>query len=240
MIVKDNAPSIWRLQHTSIRYTMNAAQAFDRLYQDISQNIAGAISDLNQLKIEDTQGERELSGLTLRLRHMQDRFSRELDLLKSNTEWDQFTIAFFGETNAGKSTLIESLRILLDETSRRQLIEQNQRDLQAFEASLAKQATLIVDDLQQIVAAYAEELDFIRTGTRRLEAIMQAESEARLELEREAASTKHEILQTEADARLALEQEAISARVQRQRLLAAALGLMAGLLLAGAGLLIWS
>ncbi|CAB3628797.1 Uncharacterised protein [Achromobacter spanius] len=238
--MKDNAPSIWRLQHTSIRYTMNAAQAFDRLYQDISQNIAGAISDLNQLKIEDTQGERELSGLTLRLRHMQDRFSRELDLLKSNTEWDQFTIAFFGETNAGKSTLIESLRILLDETSRRQLIEQNQRDLQAFEASLAKQATLIVDDLQQIVAAYAEELDFIRTGTRRLEAIMQAESEARLELEREAASTKHEILQTEADARLALEQEAISARVQRQRLLAAALGLMAGLLLAGAGLLIWS
>ncbi len=238
--MKDNAPSSWRLQHTSIRYTMNAAQAFDRLYQDISQNIAGAISDLNQLKIEDTQGERELSGLTLRLRHMQDRFSRELDLLKSNTEWDQFTIAFFGETNAGKSTLIESLRILLDETSRRQLIEQNQRDLQAFEASLAKQATLIVDDLQQIVAAYAEELDFIRTGTRRLEAIMQAESEARLELEREAASTKHEILQTEADARLALEQDAISARVQRQRLLAAALGLMAGLLLAGAGLLIWS
>ncbi len=217
---------------------MNAAQAFDKLYRDISQNIAGAITDLDQLKVEDAQGEKELSGLTRRLRDMQDRFNRELELLKAHTEWDQFTMAFFGETNAGKSTLIESLRILLDETSRRQLIEQNQRDFQAFEASLAKQATQIIDDLQQIVAAYAQELDAFRTETSRLQTIMQAESEARLVLERETASAKQAILQTEADARLSLEREATSARVQRQRWLAAGLGLVAGLLLAGVGLLI--
>jgi ABC-type antimicrobial peptide transport system ATPase subunit len=217
---------------------MNAAQAFDKLYQDISQNITGAIADLDQLKVEDAQGEKELSGLTLRLRHMQDHFNRELELLEAHTEWDQFTMTFFGETNAGKSTLIESLRILLNETSRRQLIEQNQRDLQAFETSLAKQATLIIDDLQQIVAAYAQELDAIRTETRRLQTIMQAESEARLVLERETATAKQAMRQAEADARLALEREATSAGVQRQRRLAAGLGLAAGLLLAGVGLLI--
>lgn len=32
--------------------------------------------------------------------------------------WDKLVIGFFGETNAGKSTIIESLRILLNETSR--------------------------------------------------------------------------------------------------------------------------
>lgn len=35
--------------------------------------------------------------------------------LQKNSEWDNFTVAFYGETNAGKSTLIESLRILLNE-----------------------------------------------------------------------------------------------------------------------------
>lgn len=35
--------------------------------------------------------------------------------LSKNAEWDTFTIAFYGETNAGKSTVIETMRILLDE-----------------------------------------------------------------------------------------------------------------------------
>jgi len=38
-----------------------------------------------------------------------------LSELEKNAEWDVFTIAFYGETNAGKSTLIETLRILLAE-----------------------------------------------------------------------------------------------------------------------------
>ncbi|HAS21567.1 MAG TPA: hypothetical protein DCR51_00090, partial [Idiomarina loihiensis] len=33
--------------------------------------------------------------------------------------WDTFTIAFYGETGAGKSTLIETLRILLDEPTKK-------------------------------------------------------------------------------------------------------------------------
>lgn len=38
--------------------------------------------------------------------------------LERNVEWDVFTIAFYGETNAGKSTLIETLRILLEEKTK--------------------------------------------------------------------------------------------------------------------------
>ncbi|GBU14677.1 hypothetical protein AwPolaro_00550 [Polaromonas sp.] len=39
----------------------------------------------------------------------------EVKELERLSEWDVFTVVFYGETNAGKSTLIETLRILLGE-----------------------------------------------------------------------------------------------------------------------------
>ncbi|GAA8783116.1 hypothetical protein DUHN20_09550 [Helicobacter pylori] len=43
---------------------------------------------------------------------------RELESLKNNGEWENFTIAFYGETGAGKSTLIECLRLFFKEPSK--------------------------------------------------------------------------------------------------------------------------
>ncbi len=43
---------------------------------------------------------------------------KELESLKNNEEWEKFTIAFYGETNAGKSTLIECLRLFFKERSK--------------------------------------------------------------------------------------------------------------------------
>lgn len=40
--------------------------------------------------------------------------------LKTNEEWDTFTIAFYGETNAGKSTIIEGLRIFFEEKTKKE------------------------------------------------------------------------------------------------------------------------
>ncbi|MDU9794374.1 GTPase [Helicobacter pylori] len=40
---------------------------------------------------------------------------KELESLKNNKEWENFTIAFYGETGAGKSTLIECLRLFFKE-----------------------------------------------------------------------------------------------------------------------------
>ncbi len=38
-----------------------------------------------------------------------------MKVLKNNEEWEKFTIAFYGETGAGKSTLIECLRLFFKE-----------------------------------------------------------------------------------------------------------------------------
>ncbi|WQX48597.1 GTPase [Helicobacter pylori] len=43
---------------------------------------------------------------------------KELESLKNNEEWEHFTIAFYGETGAGKSTLIECLRMFFKEQSK--------------------------------------------------------------------------------------------------------------------------
>ncbi len=43
---------------------------------------------------------------------------KELESLKNNGEWENFTIAFYGETGAGKSTLIECLRMFFKEQSK--------------------------------------------------------------------------------------------------------------------------
>ncbi len=43
---------------------------------------------------------------------------RELESLKNNEEWEKFTIVFYGETGAGKSTLIECLRLFFKERSK--------------------------------------------------------------------------------------------------------------------------
>ncbi|GAA7744898.1 hypothetical protein TH0100_04640 [Helicobacter pylori] len=43
---------------------------------------------------------------------------KELESLKNNEEWENFTIAFYGETGARKSTLIECLRMFFEEQSK--------------------------------------------------------------------------------------------------------------------------
>lgn len=50
----------------------------------------------------------------------------EIKELEQLSEWDVFTVAFYGETNAGKSTLIESLRILLGEEKKSKARQQFQ------------------------------------------------------------------------------------------------------------------
>ncbi len=49
------------------------------------------------------------------LRALHKTITEQLETLEKNAEWDTYTIAFYGETNSGKSTIIESLRLLLED-----------------------------------------------------------------------------------------------------------------------------
>ncbi len=52
------------------------------------------------------------------LQKLESKSLKELESLKNNEEWENFTIAFYGETGAGKSTLIECLRLFFKEQSK--------------------------------------------------------------------------------------------------------------------------
>jgi GTPase Era involved in 16S rRNA processing len=71
-----------------------------------------AITEQKETSAEIQQAQNETKE---NLTHSRCDIASSLEQLEKNSEWDVFTIAFYGETNAGKSTLIETLRILLQE-----------------------------------------------------------------------------------------------------------------------------
>jgi len=84
------------------------------IYVELQSVIKDLINTIDASQVETT--DKEIATLSRNLLNELDaNIAGELDKLKANSEWDMFTVAFYGETNAGKSTIIETLRILLEE-----------------------------------------------------------------------------------------------------------------------------
>lgn len=112
--------------------------ASTHIYADVLDQIRGIFSALDQNVYEyPSRGAcNTAKGI---LRDVEQVLRQRVDDLQRQSEWDTFTIAFYGEANAGKSTLVECLRILLKEHGK---IAQRQR----FRA-LQKQFGLYEHDL---------------------------------------------------------------------------------------------
>lgn len=88
------------------------------IYLDVKANIENL---QNIFKNTDNENERlkKSNQEALEVFQKLERESlKELESLRNNEEWENFTIAFYGETNAGKSTLIECLRLFFKERSK--------------------------------------------------------------------------------------------------------------------------
>lgn len=193
---------------------MTAPEDLNRLYADVSASIGRAMEDILSLNVENKDGKREIGNITDKLRDIQARFESELHQLKTHAEWDTFTLAFFGETNAGKSTIIESLRILFKEESRQALLLQNANDMEQFTQALAVHIEHVREGLLALHSEYTDELTAISQSTSRLTRIVQQEAQARLEITQQEASLRKQLAEQEFSARLAAEQQEISQRLQ--------------------------
>ena len=96
------------------------------IYDSITSSIEKSINRITQHSLssindENIIQEREKS-LNL-LNEYKSSIFKNLDELRNLSEWDVFTIAVYGETNAGKSTIIETLRIILGESVKREAQE---------------------------------------------------------------------------------------------------------------------
>ncbi|MDN8617280.1 hypothetical protein [Variovorax ginsengisoli] len=95
--------------------------------QDIYIQIAGwieqSIAEVESANLAHDAGEHisQAAGTSLEvLGAYRDSVDKDLEKLRQVSEWDVFTISLYGETNAGKSTIIETLRILQGEAGKAQ------------------------------------------------------------------------------------------------------------------------
>ncbi|GAA9737693.1 hypothetical protein VN0127_07630 [Helicobacter pylori] len=90
--------------------------------KNIYFDVKKSIKDLQKI-FENTDGAderlRAFNQKALKVfKNLESESLKELESLKNNEEWEKFTIAFYGETGAGKSTLIECLRLFFKEPSK--------------------------------------------------------------------------------------------------------------------------
>ena len=192
----------------------HAPKNFSCLYTDISDNIGNAMTDILAINVEHKDGKREIGNITDKLRIIQTRFDSELHQLKTHAEWDTFTLAFFGETNAGKSTIIESLRILFKEESREALLKQHADDLEQLTQTLSAQITDVREGLHALYSEYTGELAAISQGTARLAQIAQHEVQERSRIAEAEADARAQLAQQETQARLEVQQQEAAHRQQ--------------------------
>lgn len=155
---------------------------FNQLYIDVSRSLANTSTQLDELKVDHEGGRQTLGGIRERISEIREGFESELSLLQQHAEWDKFTIAFFGETNAGKSTVLEALRILFNEEGRQELLSANQHDLERYEKALESQIECLRAGLHGAMQTHGERLLAVQEGTSRLSAIVEAESSTRVRI----------------------------------------------------------
>ncbi|ELJ8443620.1 hypothetical protein RUK59_001239 [Vibrio cholerae] len=151
---------------------MNTQQGFHDLYKSIIQELDVASAEITDLKIENKEGQEKLTDISKKMKDIRSDFRDELLFLDKNSEWEKFTLAFFGETNAGKSTIIESLRILFDEHSRRELIKQNQGDLGKFSNDINQHVEKINYAFAEAMKMHADKSNALNKDIKELKKIL--------------------------------------------------------------------
>ena len=91
-------------------------------YDAVRSSLEKAIEVSDDIEVSGEEENAELDYIRKTLNQLNSDFKAEIERLEESSEWDKFCMAFFGETNAGKSTIIEALRIVYDEESRREEI----------------------------------------------------------------------------------------------------------------------
>ncbi len=141
---------------------MSNEQRFSDLYKSVGAEVSDALLALADVEVSSDKANRHLDKMRADLRAMQAQFAGEIAYLEEHAEWDQFSIAFFGETNAGKSTLIESLRIVFDERARRDRVQRRTEELSTAQDEIWRDADRLTAAVGHQFRIYAEEVAQLR------------------------------------------------------------------------------
>lgn len=99
---------------------LSSQDAIKRVYKELQSILQESQSNVFKLKGVNSQfntiKNKIASAFSAKVKEAQT----ELNASLNGTVWDNLVIAFFGETNAGKSTIIETFRILFDDKRKKE------------------------------------------------------------------------------------------------------------------------
>jgi len=93
-------------------------KAFIKKYKKLINALENSSLDIQSLEAKNSSFGKIQKHIAETLSSQAQKVEAELDNAINTVEWDRLVIAFFGETGAGKSTTIETFRILLNEETR--------------------------------------------------------------------------------------------------------------------------
>lgn len=98
--------------------SINSKETVLSRYQEFIATLKDCYDDLNTLQSRDKDFVKVIDEIKSKLQKQIEDVSKKASESMNATIWDHLVIAFFGETNAGKSTIIETFRILFNEKTR--------------------------------------------------------------------------------------------------------------------------
>ena len=126
-------------------------------YNKIRKDISDILLKTENFSSNDKEINESINEIKEKLLENDKKFKNSLDLLEKNSEWVKFIVGFFGETNAGKSSIIEALRIIHNEKKRRENISKNIdeyiKSLKEYDSEFDK----VLNDLEEFIKAIEED-----------------------------------------------------------------------------------
>lgn len=152
-------------------------QEFSRLYRDVSDRIAQALDNMSAVHLAHPEGNAHLEHIRSRLAVMRNAFDGEIGYLSDHAEWEKFTIAFFGETNAGKSTIVEALRVIFNEQQRQEKISARQAAVADMQAEFSRGVDELMEVLVQECGTFRDDVARLAEEVASLAALTREDNE---------------------------------------------------------------
>ena len=97
-------------------------------YSNTTSSVKKILDDLKKTNEQnDKELQKKVEAFISNVEKNKEKFQNLVGELEKNTEFEKFNIAFLGQTNAGKSSIIECLRILFEEESRGEQVRKNHK-----------------------------------------------------------------------------------------------------------------
>lgn len=142
--------------------TVNIKDEISEQYSKTSSAVDDILAKLKEANSQhDAELQARIDDIVKIIDEKNEEFKVAVESLERDSEFEKFTIAFFGATNAGKSTIIESLRILYDEESRKKTMAIHCDDCVEQQKKYEESCSDVIKKLEALKKCYSPKAKFV-------------------------------------------------------------------------------